>query len=78
MADDLNITVNVENMLIGDLELLEKAAEGDLTAGSLIEFLDRIIEEDVRSIPLSRMGEINAKIEEAVEAASNPETPEGN
>lgn len=78
MTEEFSITIEIENMLIGDLELLDKADTGDLSTTELVDFLDRVVEEDVRLIPLVQLPNIVNKLGEAVQSATNPEAPEGN
>ena len=71
----MEIIVNSDNLLVGDLRILERAQSGDIEADELIAFLDRVIEGDVEQIPL--IPAIQA-LNEMVSGASNPESPEGN
>lgn len=81
MSDTIQVTVVIENMTIGDLELLDKAGRNELPTAELIEFLDRIVEEDVRTLPITALPVITQALGDAVAGASNPsvgEGPEGN
>jgi len=69
----MKIEVNLDNLTIGDLETLERAGQGDLPMSELIDLLDRVVEGDVRGLPLPSMGEIVQRLNDAVEEMSNPE-----
>ena len=74
----LEITIDIDQMTIGDLELLERAGQSELKMTELIDFLDRVVEEDVRTLPITELGNIVKALNAAVGEASNPETAEGN
>jgi len=74
----MQITIDIEKMTIGDLELLDKAARSELPANELIDFLDRIVQEDVRDLSITALPDITDALQEAVAQATNPETTEGN
>jgi hypothetical protein len=65
------INVHLERLTIGDLEVLEKFSRRDTTATELIDFLERIVDEDVRSLPLTDMGAIIEAVNESVLGMKN-------
>lgn len=75
---ELTITIDIEQMTIGDLELLERAGKNELKMTELIDFLDRVVLEDVRLLPITELGTVVQALNAAVGEASNPETAEGN
>ena len=60
------ITISLNNLTFGDLEKLDKAARNELTPAELIELLDRVVEGDVRVLPLTTMPDIIAALSEAM------------
>ena len=67
MADKpLEIVVNMEKMTIGDLELLDQSDQ--MSGKELIEFLDRIVEGDVRALPITALPQIVDAIKAQSEA----------
>ena len=62
----LEITVNMEKMTIGDLELLDQSDQ--MSGKELIEFLDRIVEGDVRALPITALPQIVDAIKAQSEA----------
>jgi len=77
-VDEKRITVLIDRMTIGDLELMDRAARNELPASELVEFLDRITEDDVRSLPITKLRDITQELQRAVEEASNPGEAEKN
>ena len=78
MAGDnqtLSITVISDNLLVGDLRILERAQQGEIEADELIEFLDRVIDGDVEKLPLVPATQA---LNEFVSGSANPESAEGN
>lgn len=79
MSDkQISVTVDIEKMTIGDLELMEKATGNELSATEMVSFLDRIVEEDVRAMPITALNDIIVALNKAIAASAEPETPEGN
>lgn len=67
MADKpLEIVVNMEKMTISDLELLDQSDQ--MSGKELIEFLDRIVEGDVRALPITALPQIVDAIKAQSEA----------
>lgn len=54
----MEIKVTLENLTIGDLEVLERASRNELRPGELLDFLDRVVIGGVRSLPLSTLGDV--------------------
>ncbi len=77
-VETTKLTIRMDKMLIGDLELLDNAGRGELPAKDLVDFLDRIVEENVRTLPITMLPEITMAIQEEVARSANPETSEGN
>ena len=78
---EIEVTILIENMTIGDLELLDKAGRNELPTPELLDFLDRIVAEDVRKLPITALPKITRALGDAVAGSSNPaagEGPEGN
>lgn len=74
MTDKLRVTVDMDALTIGDLELFEKWQGGGYKASELIAFLSRVAktETPIREMPMSSLKEILAAIQEAVGEAQNP------
>lgn len=66
------IEVHLDRLTIGDLEVLERFSKQETSATELIDFLDRIIDGDVRSLPLAEMGNIIDAVQAGVGEAKNP------
>jgi len=73
----LKISVDIERMTIGDLELLDRAGRNELPVPELIDFLDRIVVEDVRALPFTALTQITDELRKAVEAMANPQDEGG-
>jgi len=69
----VKIEVNLDNLTIGDLETLDRAADGELPMAELVDLLDRVVDGDVRALPLTAMGDIVTQMNEAVDDMANPE-----
>lgn len=74
----MSITIDIEKMTIGDLELLDRAGRSDLPASELVAFLDRVTLDDVRLLPITMLPEIVKALTSAVDTLADPETAEGN
>ena len=66
------IKVDMDLLLIGDLETLDRAASKKLPTSELIKFLDRIVVGGVRHLPLTRLSDITDALGEAVKDAADP------
>lgn len=75
---DIIVSIDIDKMTIGDLELLERAGRNELDVSDLIDFLDRVTAEDVRSLPIVALGQIVQQLNDEVSIAANPQTDEGN
>ena len=79
MPKELDITINVDAMRLGDLEVLENVTNmAPGSVGNFFEMLDRVASingvDNVRELPLTAMSEIASAITDAVNAV----TEEGN
>ncbi len=84
----VTIQVNVDEMTIGDLELLEKWAvnskkEGvligeEISVREVIAFLDRIIVGGVRQYKVTELGSIMEAVTKQIKSISNPVSASGN
>lgn len=54
----MEIKVTLENLTIGDLEVLDRASRNELSPGELVDFLDRVVVGGARALPLSALGDI--------------------
>lgn len=77
-ADPIQITIDIEKMKIRDLKLLGRAGRGELPEDELLDFLNRIVEEDIEDMPITALPKITAALSEAVGEAGDPETESGN
>lgn len=59
---EIKIDISLDNLTFGDLEKLDKASRNELTPMELIELLDRVVEGDVRELPLTTMPQIIAAL----------------
>lgn len=71
----INVTINMDGLTVADMGELEKLAEGATTVET-IQFLSKVIEEDVNSIPLHAMEEIMTTVMQAIGGASDPNDSE--
>lgn len=71
---EIQVTVDLDKLTIGDLPLLEQLGREELTAQEVVDFLDGVIEGGVKHLPLSTMPEITAAFREATaEILGTPE-----
>lgn len=73
-----SIEITLENMLVEDLELLDAASSGELSAKELVDFLDRVTVQDVRKKNIMVLRNLVERLTEAVSEATNPEDESGN
>lgn len=73
-----SLVVDMDQLLISDLETLDRASAKKLPTSELIKFLDRIVVGGVRHLPLRRLGDIIEALGEAVTEAANPTSAAGN
>jgi len=69
----LKLTIDIDQLTLGDLELFDKFSDGNTKAVELLDFLQRIVVgTDIRTLPLSKMNDVMAAVSEAISAATNP------
>lgn len=73
-----SVEITLENMLVEDLELLDAASSGELSAKELVDFLDRVTVQDVRKKNIMVLRNLVERLTEAVSEATNPEDESGN
>jgi len=78
VTDEVQVTIDISKMKIRDLKLLGRAGRGELPEDELLDFLNRVVVEDVEDMPITALPIITAALSEAVGGASDPETDEGN
>ena len=78
VTDEVQVTIDISKMKIRDLKLLGRAGRGELPEDELLDFLDRVVVEDVEDMPITALPIITAALSDAVGGASDPETDEGN
>lgn len=78
VASEVQVTIDISKMKIKDLKLLGRASRGDLPEDELLDFLNRVVVEDIEEMPISALPIITAALSAAVGGASDPETDEGN
>ena len=78
VTDEVQVTIDISKMKIRDLKLLGRAGRGELPEDELLDFLNRVVVEDIEEMPISALPIITAALSAAVGGASDPETDEGN
>lgn len=75
MADkQIDITVSLDNLTLGDLETIDKARTNQATMTDMLDVLDRaVVGGNIRKLPLKALNQLIAKLNEAVEQGSNPQ-----
>ena len=68
----MEIKINLDNLTIGDLELMDQAARGEIPMAELVDLLDRVVEGGVRHLPLTALKDIVAALNAEVERLTNP------
>ncbi len=71
-AVPVEIKIDLDNLLIGDLETLDRAGKNDLPMTELVGFLEKVVVGGVRHLPMSRLGTIIEALTGAIGEASNP------
>jgi hypothetical protein len=66
------ITVDLGNMLIGDIVLFGRLQRKEATQVDLVEFLTRVCGDDVLRVPIQDMAAIVDRISSAMSEAGNP------
>lgn len=66
------IVVHVDRLTIGDLEVLERFSNHNTTAAELIDFVQRLVDEDVRAMPMSSLGAVLDAVNQSIVEAKNP------
>lgn len=69
---EIEVEIDLDGLLIGDLELLDKAKDGDLPAKEMIGFLDRIVKGGVRHLPMRYLAVIIDHLGDAISESVNP------
>jgi hypothetical protein len=70
----IKVSVNLDELLIGDLALLEKWEEGDFRWSEIVEFLSRVATADrpISKMKMSLLGQILQQVRAALQEGSNP------
>lgn len=70
----VDITVSLDNLTLGDLEIIDKARTNQATMTEMLDVLDRaVVGGNVRKLPFKELNQLIAKLNEAVEQESNPQ-----
>lgn len=76
MVQAINIDIDLTNMLIGDLETIDKAGRNELPITELIDVLDRVVVGGARHLPVTVINDITTALMEEITAVANPESAE--
>lgn len=69
---DIEVVIDLDGLLIGDLELLDRAKDGNLPMMEIITFLDRIVIGEVKKLPIRYFSVIIDKLGDAIADSANP------
>lgn len=69
---DIKIDVHLERLTIGDLEVFDKFSRNETTLTEMIDFLQRVIDGDVRSMPMTSLASIMEAVTTGLSEAKNP------
>jgi len=67
----MEIEIDLDTLTIGDLETLDRAAQGNLPMSELVDLLDRVVAGGARHLPLSAMRKIIAALNDQIAAVAN-------
>ena len=68
----IEIEIDLDGLLIGDLEVLDRAKDGNLPMKDLITFLDRVVVGGVKHLPMRYFSLIVDKLGDAIAESANP------
>jgi hypothetical protein len=72
-AVQLGITINLDQMTIGDLELMDNLSSKDARPRDLVDFLARVVVgADVRKLPMKALWPILDAVNSEIMAAADP------
>jgi hypothetical protein len=71
---EIEIEIDLDELLIDDMEILDRAKDDNLPAGELLAFLDRIVVGGVknRKMPMRYLALIMKELGEAISESVNP------
>lgn len=83
MSEQLNLTINLDKLTIGDLETIAVVAgEGDklnlAKIPAVIELMNRAVEGGVRHLPMDSLGQIMNAMAAEMGKVGNPSDQRGN
>lgn len=68
----IEIEIDLDGLLIGDLEVLDRAKDGNLPMKDLITFLDRVVVGGVKHLPMRYFSVIVDELGDAIAESANP------
>lgn len=71
-AGGIEIVIDLDLLTIGDLEILDRAKDGNLPMKEMISFLDRVVEGGVRHLSVKYFSPIIDQLGDAIAESSNP------
>jgi hypothetical protein len=72
VSEVVEIEIDLDGLLIGDLEVLDRAKDGNLPMNEMITFLDRVVTGGVRKLPMRYLSVIIDRLGEAIAESTNP------
>lgn len=68
----IEIEIDLDGLLIGDMEVLDRAKDGNLPMKELITFLDRVVAGGVKHLPMRYFSVIIDRLGDAIAESANP------
>lgn len=68
----VEVVIDLDGLLIGDLEVLDRAKDGNLPMKELIAFLDRVVVDGVKHLPMRYFSTIIDQLGDAIAESTNP------
>lgn len=68
----IEVVIDLDGLLIGDLEVLDRAKDGNLPMKELVAFLDRVVVDGVKHLPMRYFSTIVDQLGDAIAESANP------
>lgn len=72
VADTVEIKIDLDGLMIGDLEVLGRAEEGTLSPRDMVVFLNRVVVGGVGHVPMRHLRSVIEALGKAITESANP------
>lgn len=78
VAQAESLTVDLDQLTIGDMELFDRIAVQKASNGEIVGLLNRVVVGGVNHLPYKQLPRVMEALKDALQAAGNPDSAQGN